>query len=559
MPRVAPPGGRVYAACLPTTWRFHELPIAATGAMCLDGSPYGFFFDGGPGESSTPSRASRKRAMSGMSNNESWVIFFEGGGWCVSPEDCAMRAEGVGGSSSAWLKDESKTAFGGLVNRCCFFTHFCRFRRVVLKSCDGHSFAGNATINVPPRADRPLDARGAPSTVQLQSAGQAIVRGVLSELLTHFGLAQAKSLLVVGCSAGGMAALLNAEFIRSELAARGVHPRRFKVAALAGVFFPPLPAHAGPSSLTTSTSHVPPRSLSSATYRKPSSGVQHGDGRDNSQAVRDGQSDGRRGGSGGGSRRPREPRTGALSRTSALSPFEEQLRAAVQQGRMRLPATCTEAMPAGEEWRCLLGLSLVEALPHDLPAFVHQSRLDLWQANCVLGAGRSRYFQANCSARQEWRGCLGWMSPLKRTSNCSARQWSALRAWETANHESLTASTGALRRPGYGAFVHSCYDHCPSTWALVSTGAFGQSPGATHNDSVSARDALYEWFSSSEAHEALQHTHVGCWNGAVARGANAPLPSWCQGRQECGPAEKMHRDPARLLEREIRNRGWRSR
>ena len=91
-----------------------------------------------------------------MRYNESWLLYFEGGGWCWSPEDCALRAESKGGSSTAWPRhDNGSVSIGGLVNRCCFCTKFCRFRRVFLKSCDGHAFAGDARIEAPPRADRP--------------------------------------------------------------------------------------------------------------------------------------------------------------------------------------------------------------------------------------------------------------------------------------------------------------------------------------------------------------------------------------------------------------------
>ena len=50
-----------------------------------------------------------------------------------------------------------------------------------------------------------------------------------------------------------------------------------------------------------------------------------------------------------------------------------------------LAAGCA-ASRLGAKWRpeqC----AAIEALPDDLPAFVHPSRLDLWQVNCALAAG----------------------------------------------------------------------------------------------------------------------------------------------------------------------------
>ena len=118
MPRLAPPGP-VFGNCRPGVWQYHQLP-ASSGATCLDGSPYGFFFLDG-----TPVPKSEPRSMR---FNESWLLLFEGGGWCWSPEDCAFRAETKSGSSSDWHHPNKSISIGGLVNKCCFCTRFCRFR-----------------------------------------------------------------------------------------------------------------------------------------------------------------------------------------------------------------------------------------------------------------------------------------------------------------------------------------------------------------------------------------------------------------------------------------------
>ena len=48
-----------------------------------------------------------------------YVLHLEGGGWCWSPEDCALRADSKLGSSSTWPKGRGNVTIGGLVNRCC--------------------------------------------------------------------------------------------------------------------------------------------------------------------------------------------------------------------------------------------------------------------------------------------------------------------------------------------------------------------------------------------------------------------------------------------------------
>lgn len=395
-----------------------------------------------------------------------------------------MRADTKQGSSNHWPRGANNITLGGLVNRCCYCTKFCRFRRVYLKSCDGHSFVGDAAIPAPPNQPSHKPA-------VLHSAGQAILRAVLGELLGRFGMTDAVSVLVSGCSAGGLAALLNAERIRATLRASCPRLRRFKVASLAGVFFSPsvLP---GPTSLW---------------------------------------------------------------RSAGLTPFEEQMRAAFQLGQMALPTRCTAALAPSEHWRCLLGLAPVEALPDDMPAYVYQSRLDLWQTNCVLTAGRSRYLQFNCSSGAEWRHCLGWMQPLSGRSKCTAEQWATLRAYEEANDAAL-AQSAALRRAGSGSFIHSCYDHCPSPYAMINTGA-SLRPGAV-NDSINLREALSLWFLDEEraARPAWNHTHIGCWNSLVAsRVAGKEPPPWCR-RQECGAPDKMHHADEAFKASLIKRHGW---
>lgn len=469
MPRLAPPG-RTFGNCLPGSWKFHEVP-SHTGATCLDGSPYGFYFMEG-----TPT----KREPRSMKFNESWLLLFEGGGWCFSPEDCALRADSKLGSSREWKRTDDGLSIGGLVNRCCFCTKFCRFRRVYLKSCDGHSFAGNATIPAPGGVSLPLQRS---ITTPMRSAGRAILSAVIGELVTHYGLGDAVSVLVGGCSAGGLAALLNAERIRDELHARGVQPRRFKVASLAGIF-----------------GHF------------------------------------------------RDHRVGG-----GLTPFEEQMRAAVELGRISLPARCTQYLPPKEHWRCVMGRAPLDALPEDLPAYVYQSRLDLWQTNCVLSAGRSRFFGLNCSHGPVWRRCLGWMQPLTSKSHCTPDLWAALREYEEANDAELMRSV-ALQRAGYATFIHSCYDHCPSPYGLINTGAL-LLPNLV-NDSINVRESIFNWMLDEGALPAWNHTHVGCMNALVASHVvGKQQPAWCR-KPECGQPDKMHHDDTDSRRALIRRLGW---
>ena len=57
---------------------------ATTGAACLDGSPYGFYF-------APSSKGSSK-----------WTVSIEGGGWCYDENSCLARANTSLGSSRFW-------------------------------------------------------------------------------------------------------------------------------------------------------------------------------------------------------------------------------------------------------------------------------------------------------------------------------------------------------------------------------------------------------------------------------------------------------------------------
>ena len=81
----------VAAALLPRSASNDPLPIhvldaaAATrsGAVCMDGTPPAFYIN----RTANPATAN------------SWVLFFQGGGWCTSLQACAARAKGALGSS----------------------------------------------------------------------------------------------------------------------------------------------------------------------------------------------------------------------------------------------------------------------------------------------------------------------------------------------------------------------------------------------------------------------------------------------------------------------------
>ena len=57
----------------------------ASGGLCLDGTPSGFWIRNGSG-----------------ADARNYIIHLQGGGWCTSLSDCLARSKSTLGSSSQW-------------------------------------------------------------------------------------------------------------------------------------------------------------------------------------------------------------------------------------------------------------------------------------------------------------------------------------------------------------------------------------------------------------------------------------------------------------------------
>lgn len=187
-----------------TNWTLHLL--SAPDAVCLDGSPAGFYW----------------RAGSGADANK-WVIFFEGGGWAVSPNDAYSRSLGPLGSSKSWASSTSAWVWEGLLNPdCAVNPTFCHWTTVYNMYCDGASWSGNGDFVVPDHGNATLHSRG-----------QAIRAAMLATLLSPQpiagsplpSLSNASEVVITGASAGGLTVLLHvdsiADTVREGAAAAG--------------------------------------------------------------------------------------------------------------------------------------------------------------------------------------------------------------------------------------------------------------------------------------------------------------------------------------------------
>nr|GMC53139.1 pectin acetylesterase 7-like [Ipomoea batatas] len=155
------------------------------GAVCLDGSPAAYHFAPGKGEDA-----------------RNWMIYLQGGGWCMSNgtysthdlsvESCPNRATRDMGSSFHMKPLPLKGIFGDVQAA----TYFYTWTRVIVRYCDGGSFAGNV--------DKP------DPVTKLYYRGARIFQVVVDELMTK-GLKDAKNVIFAGGSAGGLGVLVHCD------------------------------------------------------------------------------------------------------------------------------------------------------------------------------------------------------------------------------------------------------------------------------------------------------------------------------------------------------------
>jgi hypothetical protein len=159
-------------------WTLTLLPTDG-GAVCLSGSPGGYYMR--PPLAGAPPVA------------DAFLIYFEGGGWCLGLDNCWDRGNSSLGSSATWPRElpPNVLAPGVSYEGAQLFASppFASFTVVFAKYCDGSSWTGdNETVAQTARG--PVYFRGA----RLLAALTASLRAA--------GLDRARALLYSGCSAG---------------------------------------------------------------------------------------------------------------------------------------------------------------------------------------------------------------------------------------------------------------------------------------------------------------------------------------------------------------------
>ncbi|KAL2472257.1 Pectin acetylesterase 8 [Abeliophyllum distichum] len=161
----------------------HLQSAVAKGAVCLDGSPPAYHLDRGSG-----------------TGINSWLVHFEGGGWCNNVTSCLARKNTRLGSSKYMDKN---LAFSGILgNRGQFNPDFYNWNRVKIRYCDGSSFTG--------------DIEAVNRVTNLHFRGARIFLAVIEDLLAK-GMKNAENAILSGCSAGGLSSILHCDSFKALL------------------------------------------------------------------------------------------------------------------------------------------------------------------------------------------------------------------------------------------------------------------------------------------------------------------------------------------------------
>ena len=176
---------------------FSEEQVEAFGARALDGSPSGYYFRAG-------------------SQSDSWDIWLDGGGLCISAKDCKKRANTTKGTSTLWLPNS--TGRSNVLDANASYNPFGNWNHVRVPYGSGDVYIGT---------QRTASSDG------LYFAGHNTLEAIVSDLKNRSGLSSARQVLFSGASAGGIGVFQNADWLGKQLPADAV----YRASPQCGAFF----------------------------------------------------------------------------------------------------------------------------------------------------------------------------------------------------------------------------------------------------------------------------------------------------------------------------------
>jgi hypothetical protein len=166
----------------------HKIVLTDPNAKCIDGSQAVMYVSPG-------------------TNKNAFYIYHQGGGWCQTVEECEQRSSTALGSSKTYpaTKNLLTTQTHVFMKRSKELNPLMSdWTFVWLPYCDGGSFTGkNVTTNFLGK--------------KLHFQGTAIRESVIAQLNGAYGLGTAKDVVIGGCSAGGAAVYMHADWYAQQV------------------------------------------------------------------------------------------------------------------------------------------------------------------------------------------------------------------------------------------------------------------------------------------------------------------------------------------------------
>eukprot|EP00820_Chromera_velia_P015254 Cvel_25225.t1-p1 / transcript=Cvel_25225.t1 / gene=Cvel_25225 / organism=Chromera_velia_CCMP2878 / gene_product=hypothetical protein / transcript_product=hypothetical protein / location=Cvel_scaffold2828:17113-18582(-) / protein_length=490 / sequence_SO=supercontig / SO=protein_coding / is_pseudo=false len=169
-----------------------------TEAKCLDGTPALYYHRSGWG-----------------SGASSWLLFYEGNGFCDDLQSCAGRTEEWGGSSRA----ESEKSRYNITNQNFMFSRdpklsplLHNWHHVFFRYCDGGYFSGERAGTVSVSSSSTLSKK-----TNLYIRGRAITDAGLSDLVRSRGMKDAERVVITGCSSGAVHAIAHGDYMVEKI------------------------------------------------------------------------------------------------------------------------------------------------------------------------------------------------------------------------------------------------------------------------------------------------------------------------------------------------------
>lgn len=150
----------------------------------------------------------------GPQSKEKWIVFFEGGGICVSLEDCNERY--LNQNSTMFMTSNvlpDKVTGKDLLSASKHENPtFSEYTHVLVPYCSSDLWLG---LNTNPK--KPFHFVDDSSVENFSFRGQTIFRSVFLDLLQQYNLSDAKEIILAGSSAGGVGVLNHADWVLNHV------------------------------------------------------------------------------------------------------------------------------------------------------------------------------------------------------------------------------------------------------------------------------------------------------------------------------------------------------